>query len=41
MFYSVLKKINFERKLIIVDCNNNIHEFGKADPFIKVKLNFN
>lgn len=38
MFYSVLKKINFERKLIIVDCNNNIHEFGKADPFIKVKL---
>ena len=38
MLYSVLKKINFDGKIIIIDSNNKSHEFGAGDPFIKIKL---
>ena len=38
MFYSVLRKIKFNGKIIIVDSNNSQHEFGNGNPLIKVKL---
>ncbi len=38
MFYSVLKKIKFNGKIIIVDSNNSQHEFGSGNPLVKVKL---
>ena len=38
MLYSLLKKINFDAKIILIDPNNNTHEFGKGDRFIKVRL---
>ena len=38
MLYSVLKKINFESPLVLVDSKNNIHKFGKGNPLVKVRL---
>ena len=38
MLYSLLKKVNFDGKIIIIDSNNKSHEFGKGDPVIKIKL---
>jgi cyclopropane-fatty-acyl-phospholipid synthase len=38
MLFSVLKKINFEGKIILVDFNNKIYVFGKSFPIIKVRL---
>ena len=38
MLYSVLKKLNFKGKIIIIDSSNKLHEFGKGDPIVQVKL---
>ncbi len=38
MLYSVLNKLNFKSKITIIDANNNIHEFGKNGPAIKIRL---
>ena len=38
MLYSVLKKVNFDRKIIIIDSNNKSHEFGTGERVIKIKL---
>jgi len=38
MIYSVLKKLNFEGKIIIIDANDNFHEFGTGEKFVKIKL---
>ena len=38
MLYTVLRKVNFGGKIIIIDSANNEHEFGGGDRLIKVKL---
>jgi cyclopropane-fatty-acyl-phospholipid synthase len=38
MLYSVLKEVNFDGKIILFDCNNKKHEFGKGHRVIKVRL---
>ena len=38
MFFSVLKKINFEGKIVFIDFQNKIHQFGNGEPFLKVRL---
>jgi len=38
MLYSVLKKVNFDGKIIIIDSNNKSHEFGTGERVIKIKL---
>ena len=38
MLYSLLKKVNFDGKIIIIDSNNKSHEFGEGGPIIKIKL---
>ena len=38
MLYTLLKKLNFDSKIIIIDSKNNDHEFGSGEPLIKVKL---
>ncbi len=38
MLYSVLKKINFDAKIIIVDSKNTQRVFGSGEKIIKVKL---
>ena len=39
MLYSVLKKVNFKGKILIVDSSNKIHEFGSGPHNLKIKLN--
>ncbi len=38
MLYQVLKKINFKSKLVIVDSNNNIYQFGSGNSNLKIRL---
>jgi len=38
MLYSVLKKLNFDGNLLIIDSHNKTHEFGNANHNIKVKV---
>lgn len=38
MLYSVLKKVNFDSKIILIDSFNNFHEFGKGERVVKVRL---
>ena len=38
MLYSILKKINFESAIVLVDSKNTIHKFGKGNPIVKVRL---
>jgi len=38
MLYYVLKKVNFDGKIIIIDCNNKSREFGIGDTLLKIKL---
>ena len=38
MLYSVLKKLNFDGKLIINDSSNKTHEIGSGKNHIKVKI---
>ena len=38
MLYSLLKKINFNGTLEIVDYQNNSHTFGKDGPYLKIRL---
>ena len=38
MLYTVLRKVTFDGKIIIIDSSNNIHEFGKGDRLVKIKL---
>jgi len=38
MFYTVLKKINFDCQIVIIDSSGNTHEFGSGDNTIKIKL---
>jgi len=38
MLYSVLKKVNFDGKIIIIDSDNKSHEFGTGERVIKIKL---
>ena len=38
MLYSVLKKLNFDGKLFIIDSHNKTHEFGNTNHHIKVKI---
>ena len=38
MLYSVLKKVNFKGKILIVDSSDKIHEFGSGPDNLKIKL---
>ena len=38
MLYSVLKKVNFKGKILIVDSADKIHEFGSGPDNLKIKL---
>ena len=38
MLYTVLRKVTFDGKIIIIDSSNNIREFGKGDQLVKIKL---
>ena len=38
MLYSVLKKVNFKGKILIVDSHDKIHEFGSGPNNLKIKL---
>ncbi len=38
MLYSVLKKVNFKGKILIVDSSDKIHEFGIGTNNLKIKL---
>ena len=38
MLYSVLKKVNFKGKILIVDSSDKIHEFGSGSDNLKIKL---
>ena len=38
MLYSVLKKVNFKGKILIVDSSDKIHEFGIGANNLKIKL---
>ena len=38
MLYSVLKKVNFKGKILIIDSSNKIHEFGSGPDNLKIKL---
>ena len=38
MLYSVLKKVNFKGKILIVDSSDKIHEFGSGTNNLKIKL---
>ena len=38
MIYSVLKKLNFDGKITIIDCNNNAYEYGNGHKFVRIKL---
>ena len=38
MLYKILKKINFKNKLVIVDSNNNTHQFGSGNSNLKIRL---
>ena len=38
MLYSVLKKVNFKGKILIIDNSDKIHEFGSGPDNLKIKL---
>ncbi len=38
MLYSVLKKVNFKGKILIVDSSDKTHEFGSGPDNLKIKL---
>ena len=38
MLYTILKKVTLDGKIIITDSSNYIHEFGKGDRVVKIKL---
>ena len=38
MLYSVLKKVNFKGKILIIDSSDKIHEFGNGPDNLKIKL---
>jgi len=38
MLYSVLKKVNFKGKILILDSSDKIHEFGSGPDNLKIKL---
>ena len=39
MLFSILKKVNFNGTLEIVDSKNKTYTFGKNTPFVRIKLN--
>ena len=38
MLYTVLRKVNFKGKIIIIDSSNKVHEFGSGNQSVKIKL---
>ena len=38
MLYNVLKKVNFNGKIVIIDSDNNLHEFGSGNQLVRIKL---
>ena len=38
MLYSVLKKVNFKEKILIVDSSDKTHEFGSGSNNLKIKI---
>ena len=38
MLFSVLRKINFNVTLEIIDSNNKSYIFGNKNPYVKIKL---
>ena len=38
MLFSILKKVNFNGTLEIVDSKNKTYTFGKNTPFVRIKL---
>ena len=38
MLFSVLKKLNFEGTLEIIDSNDKVYKFGNSNPHISIKL---
>ena len=38
MLYTVLRKVNFIGKIIIIDSSNKVHEFGSGNQQVKIKL---
>ena len=38
MLFSVLKKLNFDGTLEIIDSNEKIYKFGSSNPQIRIRL---
>ena len=38
MLFSVLKKLNFDGTLEIVDSNEKIYKFGSSNPQVRIRL---
>ena len=38
MLFSVLKKLNFDGTLEIIDSNDKIHKFGNSNPHVCIRL---
>ena len=38
MLFSVLKKLNFDGTLEIIDSNNKIYKFGNSNPHVRIRL---
>jgi len=38
MLYTLLRKVNFDGEIVIIDSNNKTHEFGTGNRLVKVKL---
>ena len=38
MIFNVLKKLNFDGTLEIIDSNNNFYKFGRSSPHVRIKL---
>ena len=38
MLFNVLKKLNFDGTLEIIDSNNNLYKFGSSNPHVRIKL---
>ncbi|MDC3075580.1 hypothetical protein OA258_03995, partial [Pelagibacteraceae bacterium] len=38
MLFSVLKKLNFDGTLEIIDSNDKIYKFGDSNPQVRIRL---
>ena len=41
MLFSVLKKLNFDGTLEIIDSNDKTYKFGNSNPYVCIRLKIN